>query len=293
MPEGAIPAGEHVMLHIENKRSPMESENAIPAFLKLNIDAYRSLAQGQAASPAVTIDRSAAPAMAGGPPDDARADERIPDPQVSGSRSLAAVGAKGDGTRVFERLAQAYREPHRHAHTLQRLDESLAHLRRWQDVSDHPHEIVLATWFRDAVFDPVRHDNTGRSARLAFDTLSGMGVALEVARRIRDLVVATRQDLPPVTQDARLMIDLDMAVLASSPARHQQYESQLRAEFAHVTGFIYQRRRIEALKALLARARIFHTDAARVELEGQARINLAAQVARLQSRAETPDLARQ
>ena len=293
MTEGTTPVGEDCTFHFESDRSPMDPATAIPAFLKLSVDAYRSIAQGRSVPPAATIDRSADAAMASGPAEDDRAGERLADPLAIGSDSLAALGAKGDGIQVFERLAQAYREPHRHAHTLQRVSESLAQLRRWRDVADHPHEIVLATWFRDAVFDPMRHDNTGRSARLAFDTLSALGVELDLARRIRDLVVATRQDMPPITQDARLMIDLDMAVLASSPDRYQQYEAQLRAEYAHVTGFIYQRRRLEALKALLARARIYQTDAARAALEGQARVNLAAQVAHLQRRAEAPDLARQ
>lgn len=198
--------------------------------------------------------------------------------------SLRAVGARYDAVETFDRLRGAYTEPHRHHHTLRFVAESLANLARWSCAADRPHEVALAIWFKDAVFDPLRHDNEGRSARMALDCLTAAGVPMETARRVRDLVVATRHDSPPATADGKLLVDIDLAWLGGEPDRALAAERSLRRELSHVSDFIYRRRRIEALKALTARLRIFHSDVVREHVETRARANIVATIARLQSR---------
>ncbi len=221
-----------------------------------------------------------------GPADDLS--ERL-DPRLHWIPSLRAVGARTDAIELFERLRGAYSERHRHHQTLQYLAECLARLVRWREAAEHPHEVALAIWFKDAVYDPLRHDNEGRSARLAFDSLTAAGVDTEVARRVRDLVVATRHDSPPATNDGKLVVDIDLSYLAAGSERHAQAERNLRREMGHVTDFIYRRRRIEALKALAARLRIYQSDLVRASLETRARANIAATIARLQSRVLNPE----
>lgn len=213
--------------------------------------------------------------------------ERL-DPRLHWIPSLRAVGARTDAIELFERLRGAYSERHRHHQTLQYLAECLARLVQWREAAEHPHEVALAVWFKDAVYDPLRHDNEGRSARLAFDSLTAAGVDTEVARRVRDLVVATRHDSPPATNDGKLVVDIDLSYLAAGSERHAQAECNLRREMGHVTDFIYRRRRIEALKALAARLRIYQSDIVRASLEARARANIAATIARLQSRVLNP-----
>lgn len=211
------------------------------------------------------------------------------DPRLHWIPSLRAVGARTDAIDLFERLRGAYSERHRHHQTVQYLSECLAGLARWREAAEHPHEVALAIWFKDAVYDPRRHDNEGCSARLAFNSLTAAGVDSEVARRVRDLVVATRHDSPPATRDGKLVVDIDLSYLAAGTERHAQAERNLRREMGHVTDFIYRRRRIEALKALAARLRIYQSDPVRVCLEAQARANIAATIARLQSRVLKPE----
>ena len=52
-----------------------------------------------------------------------------------------------------------YREPQRHYHTIQHLDECFE---RWPEIRLHavrPAEAELALWFHDAVYDTHRADN--------------------------------------------------------------------------------------------------------------------------------------
>jgi predicted metal-dependent HD superfamily phosphohydrolase len=303
----------------------METLHLIPTFLKLKIDAYAAApdaltspvadaescplpARPSARKPArpghqAAASAAARPAQGIVPfalrrpeppapvaPVEAIADsafDRLPDFDVHWAPSLRAVGASGDGRELFERLCADHQSKERRYHTLTEVGECLARLARWQAHAENPHEIAVAIWFKDAVYDPQRHDNEGRSARLAFDSLVALGVDAETARRVRDLVVLTRHDGPPSGVDARLMVDIDQGIFGASPERYAQYEQQLREEMSHITDFIYRRRRVEALKAQLARLHIFHTDAVRVEIERQARANLQGTVARLQNRGLT------
>ncbi len=268
----------------------MESADVIPAFLKLQLDAYATMARA-------TVAPTVAPQAPMELDQSLRIDSaeistnlsRQLDPALHWTPSMRSVGARVDSIELFERLRSAYNEPQRHYHTLQQLVECLAWLVEWKDAAEHPHQVALAIGVKDAVLDPMRHDNEGRSARLAFDSLIAAGAETDVARRGRDLVVATRHDSPAGAADARLLVDIDMAVLGASAQRYAEFERGLRREQAHITDFIYRRRRIEALKSLSARIRIYHTDIARAQLEARARANIASMIARLQSRSASTE----
>lgn len=289
----------------------METLHLIPNFLKLKVEALRSHAEPSAGNEAGTRERRAAtravpPTLAGLTaqpiaPKPVRRAEQKPRPRrdegaaIAGCPglpafdthwlpSLLALGAAADGREAFERLRSDYQDRARHYHTLTQVGECLERLSRWQAFAEAPHELAMAIWFKDAVLDPRRHDNEGRSARLAYDTLIGLGVDAEIARRVRDLIVVTRCDGPPAAADARMMADIDMGILGAEPTRYAEFERQLRDEMGHVTDFIYRRRRVEGLKAMLARLHIFHTDAGRVELEREARTNLQGTVQKYQGR---------
>jgi len=66
---------------------------------------------------------------------------------------------------LLAQLLIAWREPQRHYHTLQHLEECLALFDTLRHTAQHPHEIELALWFHDAVYD-VRATTT-RNARRA------------------------------------------------------------------------------------------------------------------------------
>jgi predicted metal-dependent HD superfamily phosphohydrolase len=92
--------------------------------------------------------------------------------------------------------------------------------------------------------------------------------------------MATRHDAQPDGTDARLVVDIDLAILGAPPARFAEYERQIRIEYAHVPSELFEPRRREVLSGFLARDPIYLTASMRAQLEQVAHSNLAQAIAR-------------
>ena len=197
--------------------------------------------------------------------------------------SWQAIEGSQDPGELGPLLLAAHREPQRVYHSVQHLIDCLNTWEDWAEEASRAHEVAIALWFHDAIYDTNRHDSEARSARWALDSLSAGGVPLDTVRRIRDLVIATRANENPSSDDARLINDIDLAIIGTAPARYDEYEQQLQSEHPQIADFIYRRKRLEILKGLLIRPRIYYTDQARKFLESQARENLTRTITRLSS----------
>jgi predicted metal-dependent HD superfamily phosphohydrolase len=194
-------------------------------------------------------------------------------------RELGVTGPVNGG--LMNQLVKAYCEPHRHYHTLQHLRECLAHADATSMLAARPAEIVLALWFHDAVYDPRRDDNEARSAEWAHASVLRAGCDPAVAARVRDMVLATREHRPTGDGDTDLLLDIDLAVLGASYSRFDEYERQVRAEYAHVPEDAFRTGRAQRLRAFLARPRLYTTEAYHETLEPRARENLQRSLQRL------------
>jgi len=198
------------------------------------------------------------------------------------------IGVEEPSMQLLAGLVAAWSQSHRHYHGLRHLQESLNLLKRWGRNEPAQHEIGVALWFHDAVYDPARQDNEERSARWATRALRHLGVDDDVRRRIAKLIRATAHLSPsPSAQVATvpgmaLLLDIDLAILGADRARFEEYERHLRLEYAHVTDADFAQARGAFLRSLLA-APIYRTDIARAELESRARENLARSLQRLQT----------
>jgi predicted metal-dependent HD superfamily phosphohydrolase len=170
---------------------------------------------------------------------------------------------------LFDALVRAYGEPHRAYHTAQHIDECLAQL----DLAGGHAGVELALWFHDAVYDTRSHDNELRSAEWA---VREIGASNPLARRIHDLILATKHDAAPATADAQLLVDVDLSILGAPRERFLEYESQVRREYAWVPSFLFRRERAKILQSFLARPSIDSTAFFRESLEQRARENLTA-----------------
>lgn len=182
---------------------------------------------------------------------------------------------------LYRELLARYREPQRSYHNEQHLDECFACFRDVRAEAEHPAEIELAIWFHDAIYDSKRKDNEERSADWARREAIRFGVPRESAERIHSLILATEHQEAPVTQDAKILLDADLAILGAAPARFDQYEQQVREEYSWVPGFVFRRKRRELLSRLLGRKAIYATELLRARYEQLARDNLKRSLGRL------------
>jgi predicted metal-dependent HD superfamily phosphohydrolase len=175
---------------------------------------------------------------------------------------------------LMHALIEAWAQPQRHYHSLQHLRECLLHAEAARALARHPGEVELALWFHDAVYDPKGSDNEALSADWATDALAQAGAGSELQERVRALIMATRHDAEPTDPDARLLVDIDLAILGAEPARFAEYDAQVRAEYRWVPGWLYRRKRKQVLSGFLARPVIYGTGWFRERLEVRARENL-------------------
>ena len=199
----------------------------------------------------------------------------------SWARAWLAVGGAVD-VPLFERLVAAWSEEHRRYHTLQHLDECLQRMKAAAHLAMRPAEVELAVWFHDAIYDVRRDDNELRSAAWLRQVALEAGAAPEVAGRLHDLVMATSHAAEPVTADQALLVDIDLAILGAPVERFDEYERQVREEYAWVADADFRRARRRLLAGFLAAPAIYRTAHFHDLLEAPARANLARSLTRLE-----------
>lgn len=192
----------------------------------------------------------------------------------SWQRCWAGVGAATDGLTVYENLLQRHSEPHRRYHTLQHLSECIVWFEKVGHLAKRPHEVEIAVWFHDAIYDLQSHENEEQSAGLACLSLMTANVSSDVIERIAQLVLATAHSVESTLHDEQLLVDIDLSILGASQERFAEYEAQIRDEYGFVEETQFRAKRREILLTFLERKRIYTTDLMFNELEAQARINL-------------------
>ena len=180
-----------------------------------------------------------------------------------------------------DELVVCYAETHRSYHTLQHLRECIAGLDGVLALAGWPGEVEVALWFHDAVYDVKAHDNEARSADWAKQAMLGAGAPADAARRVHALVMATRHDAVPESADARLVVDIDLSILGADTGRFDDYEDQVRREYAWVADDVFRARRREVLQRLLDRPALYGTSHFRDRLEQRARKNMQRSLHRL------------
>jgi predicted metal-dependent HD superfamily phosphohydrolase len=182
---------------------------------------------------------------------------------------------------LYAQLMASWNEGHRRYHTAQHLSECLQHFADVRDQAQRPAEVELALWFHDAVYDPRRDDNELLSADWARQSVLQAGLPSEVGDRVHALVMATCHDAVPADADAQLLVDIDLAILGAEPKRFDEFEQQIRAEYAHVPDEAFRAGRARILNSFLARPQLYSTRHFYAALEERARANLRRAVARL------------
>lgn len=198
------------------------------------------------------------------------------EPAIARELAADALANEPSVRALCDEVSDAWSEPHRRYHTLQHLAECL----RWLDdpavdgAFARPLEAELALFFHDLVYDTARSDNEERSAERARALLCAVeGVDRDAVERVCAMILATQTHVAQ-SDDARLMLDVDLSILGADEARFAQYEQQIREEFSWVPDEAYAAGRRRVLEGFAARARIFQSATLFERLEANARRNL-------------------
>lgn len=197
--------------------------------------------------------------------------------------ALVALGADPVGAvDVAAELAERYREPWRHYHTLDHVRAVLAALRDLDP--ERPDVLAVVAWYHDAIYEPTQPDNEARSADLATDQLTALGVPAADVARVADLVRATAgHQVADDDHDGARFLDADLSVLGAPRDRYRAYVAGVRAEFAFVADDAWRGGRAAVLRTFADRPRIFRTAAAHEALDAPTRANLAWELGTLET----------
>jgi predicted metal-dependent HD superfamily phosphohydrolase len=144
--------------------------------------------------------------------------------------------------------------------------------------------LLLAAWYHDAVYDPRAADNEAQSATLARQQLQAAGLARELIDEVARLILLTQKHevveagiSSREQENGRILLDADLAILGTPPARYRQYAQAIRQEYAFVPEAQYRQGRTAVLRHLLARRPLYYTPYMQAYSQ-QARHNLTAEL---------------
>lgn len=184
-------------------------------------------------------------------------------------------------------IESLYQQPHRHYHNLKHIHECHWAMEKYFGGTRNPRDLDIVSsvlWFHDVVYDPTRNDNEEQSAAMAKTWIeSGLWADYEGGpQRVADLILLTKTHTPNSDPLAPVVLDIDLSILAESPARFADYEVGIRKEYAWVPAGVYAKARIAILESLAKRERIYLTPEMQV-CEGSARYNLGRSLEHLHS----------
>ncbi|MDI6721459.1 MAG: N-methyl-D-aspartate receptor NMDAR2C subunit [Candidatus Aenigmarchaeota archaeon] len=188
--------------------------------------------------------------------------------------------AKGDAGSVYCRIADMYSEPHRAYHNLRHIEQCLGEFDHACRLAKYPNIVETAIWFHDAVYDPRSDDNEEQSAALSQYVLTVAGISKPFRQKASQLILATKHDIISEETDAKIIIDIDLAIFGKADEEFDMYEAAIRDEYIWVPDDEFATGRSEIIHKFLSRESIYSTDLFREKYEKQARINLERSLSR-------------
>ena len=179
----------------------------------------------------------------------------------------------------FKFLKERYSEKSRFYHNLSHVKTLLGLLESLGNKAQDRNAIRFSIWFHDVVYDTNANDNEAESARLAYQMMSKLHVDIPTIEVVRSLILATKDHSGDnLSEDNKLFLDLDLAILGMPEEIYNQYSRAIREEYFWVPELIYFRERRKILKSFIARERIYFTDEMKKRFEQQARKNINGEI---------------
>ena len=193
---------------------------------------------------------------------------------------LTELGAQ-DAMHVISKLREEHTREETPYHSWRHILHGLSLLFAYRaDIPDF--EAALIAWLNhDRIYDARRSDNEERSAELARQMCLDLGRE-DLADLAVELVLDTRHDAKPRTETGKWIVGIDLAILGESPERYDEYEANIRREYAHVPDAMYRLGRRQVLGRFAKMDRIYHVPKLAERFEQPAKSNLERALSALQ-----------
>ncbi|MDB9375896.1 HD domain-containing protein [Nodularia sphaerocarpa] len=179
----------------------------------------------------------------------------------------------------FSDLVKAYSTSDRHYHTFKHIDHILRTIDTLQAYAQDLAAVELAAWLHDVVYDTQAQDNEQKSADYACELLSNLGIPTKTIATVTRLILNTKHHQAATDDyDSQVLLDADLAILATNPEEYREYAHAIRQEYAWLSECEYITGRRQILARFLQRQRIYYTPLMFEVAEQLARCNLQSEI---------------
>ena len=183
------------------------------------------------------------------------------------------------GDKIFTSLTNSYSEPARSYHNLKHIYDLLHYIDQIENIAENVNVLQFSAWFHDYIYDPQSLNNEARSAVYAIKSLRQLNIDRQTIDIVEQIILSTKNHQPLIKNiDNLLFLDVDLAILGTTPNKYQKYTRAIRQEYSHLSNRDYLIGRRKVLTQFLNRKRIYYTDYFYQNLELAARKNLQAEV---------------
>lgn len=178
------------------------------------------------------------------------------------------------GEAFWNELSNKYGSSRRHYHNLDHLSALIEELQPCRSIVADWEILLFSVFYHDAVYNVLMHNNEEKSAALAAERLTELGIDPARVERCRQQILATKSHDDHGDNDTLLLTDADLSILGKDAAAYQTYTQQIRKEYAIYPDIVYKPGRKKVLRHFLQMDRIYKTTLFRDKYEARARINL-------------------
>jgi len=135
---------------------------------------------------------------------------------------------------TYDELRSSYSGPYRHYHNLDHISDGLGLIDKVWHIAEHPDVLEMAWWWHDETYKTRRSDNKPNelvSALNAFHTLRELSVSDKICVGVMARIMPTLHTYIPNYIDDRLIVDIDLASLATPPDVFTTNSENIRKEY--------------------------------------------------------------
>ncbi|CAG0883952.1 unnamed protein product [Darwinula stevensoni] len=190
-------------------------------------------------------------------------------------------------------LLTHYEDESRHYHTFTHIHHLFQLMEEHDDKISNREAVSFAIFFHDIIYNPQAGDNEEQSADKFHLFAEEAGIEKDSAlyKQVTELIRLTATHMTEEhtaewtfgTEDKHYFLDMDMAVLGSSPEEYLKYAANICKEYAFLPQDAYQKLRAKVLRVFLKIPNIYATREFRKRFEKQARKNIEAEIVSLES----------
>ena len=189
--------------------------------------------------------------------------------------------------KLISGLKARYDEAQRHYHSWDHIEALKRHFDSLEAHWHRPVPVLWALYWHDAIYDPTRSDNEELSAQLLEEEGAGHLGAADLAFAAEIIRATAKHEVPDGLSvddraDLALFLDIDLSILGAPEAVFDQYEANVRKEYAFVPEDAFLTGRARVLKSFAGRPAIYFTEEGRGRWDAQARRNLTRSLAQLE-----------